>query len=482
MTTVPTTTALESATQELQASLRGVLLRPGDGEYDEARRVWNGMIDRRPLAIARCESVSEVIASVKVARRYGLRVSVRGGGHGASGQAVAEGGLMIDLSRMKAIRVDPVAQTARVEAGALQGDLDREAQAFGLATTGGEVSHTGVGGLTLGGGVGWLMRKHGYTVDNLLSADIVTADGQMLTANAIEHPNLFWGIRGGGGNFGVVTSFEYQLHRVGPIVLGGMLLYPLAAAEEVLRFYRSFMAAVADELTVRAVFMTAPPAPFIPPHLAGEKLLALPVCYAGPIEEGLRALAPLRTFREPAVDLIGPVPYVEVQRMVDDVLPHGLQYYNRMHYLSGLEDSAISTMVEHFSAVPSPLSMTILFPMGGAVRRFPEDRTAMGNRDADYGLWITPCWTDPGELELHRGWTRAFWEAMQPYATGRTYANALDFDTDDRVRSAFSPRTYERLVALKNAYDPTNFFRLNQNIAPTMGTPMSAQATSVPAS
>lgn len=464
----------ESTFAAFRASLRGELLLPGDDGYEETRRVWNGMIDRKPALIARCAGVSDVIAAVTFAREHHLLVSMRGGGHGVSGNAVAEGGLMIDLSPMKGIRVDPVARTARAEAGVLQGELDHEAQAFGLATTGGEVSHTGIAGLTLGGGIGWLMRKFGYTVDNLLSVDMVTADGRYLKASAIENPDLFWGLRGGGGNFGIATSFEYRLHPVGPIVLGGMLIYPLAEVRDVLSFFRTFAACAPDELTVRAIFMTLPPAPFVPEHLVGTKVVALAVLYVGGIEEGERAVAPLRGFQQPTLDLIGPMPYTAVQRLVDDALPHGLQYYNKMHYLKGVEDAAIDVLLERFAAVPSPLSATLLYPMGGAVRRFPNGHTAMGNRDAEFVLWITPVWTDPSEFELHRSWTRGFWDAMKPFSTGHVYVNALESDARREVRAAFTAETYARLAALKRKYDPTNFFRLNQNIDPTVGLEESA--------
>jgi FAD/FMN-containing dehydrogenase len=449
---------------QLRAGLRGELLQRGDEGYDEARRVWNGMIDRYPALIVRCATVADVVATVKVAREHDLLVSVRAGGHGVTGNAVADGALMIDLSGMKSIHVDPVAQIARAAAGVLQGEFDRETQAFGLATTGGEVSHTGIAGLTLGGGLGWLMRQYGYTVDNLLSVDVVTADGRLLKASAIEHPELFWGLRGGGGNFGMATSFEYQLHRVGPIVLSGLLLYPLDEAREVLRFFRDFATAAQDELTVRAVFMTAPPAPFVPEHLVGRQILALPVLYVGPIDDGERAVAPLRTFREPAADLIDPMPYTTLQQLVDPSVPHGLRYYNKFQYLAGLPDMAIDTILDHVAAVPSPLTVSMLYPMGGAVRRFPEDHTAMGNRNAEFFLWTAPAWTDPADFEVNRSWARSFCAAMDPYATGRVYANGLETDTPDQVRAAFSPQAYQRLVALKNKYDLTNFFQLNQNI------------------
>ena len=354
----------EATIQQLRASLRGTLLCPGDDGYDAARRVWNAMIDRKPALIVRCVGVADVISAVKFARTHQLLVSVRGGGHNVTGNAVCDGGIMIDLSPMKGIRVDPVQRTARAQAGLTWGEFDHETQAFGLAVTGGQVSTTGIAGLTLGGGIGWLMRKCGLVVDNLLSVDIATADGQLLTASAGQNEDLFWGLRGGGGNFGIVTSFKYRLHTIGPIVLGGMVLYPAAQAKELLRFYRRYMASAPDELTAMVIFLSAPPAPFVPPYLHGTPMVAIAVCYAGSIEEGQRVVEPLRHWDSPALDLISPMPYTAVQRLTDDAAPFGRQVYLKSDQFAELSDEVIDIFVHHAAAMTSPLSMASITPLG----------------------------------------------------------------------------------------------------------------------
>jgi len=459
---------LDDATiQQFRGSLRGALLQPSDEGYDAVRQVWNAMIDRKPTLIVRCAGVADVINAVNFARANNLLVSVRGGGHNVTGSAVCEGGLMIDLSPMKGIQVDPAQRIARAQAGLTWGEFDHETQAFGLAVTGGQVSHTGIAGLTLGGGIGWLMRKCGLAIDNLLSVDIVTADGRFLRASATEHVDLFWGVRGGGGNFGIVTSFEYRLHPVGPIVVGGMVLYPAAMATEVLRFFREFTASAPDELGLVASFITAPPLPFIPPQVVGTQLLAIAVCHAGSIEEGQRAVAPLRSFGPPAVDLIGPMPYTAVQRLFDDAAAFGHQVYLKSNHLTSLSDEVIDTVVAHAANVTSPLSIVILFPLGGAVGQAGEQDTAFGHRNAAYDYVIYSLWDDPQEADRHIQWTRAFAAAMQSFATG-VYVNEMAGDELDQVQRAYTPAVYERLVVLKNTYDPTNLFHLNQNIKPTV--------------
>jgi FAD/FMN-containing dehydrogenase len=457
----------ETAVSDFKALLRGTVLRPGDAGYNEARKVWNGMIDRTPALIVRCAGVADVIASVHFARTHTMLVSVRGGGHNVTGNAVCDGGMVIDLSPMKGIQVDPERRTARAQAGVLWSELDHETQAFGLATNGGTISHTGIAGLTLGGGVGWLMRRYGLTVDNLLSVDVVTADGRLVKASATENEDLFWGLRGGGGNFGIATSFEYQLHPVGPIVIGGLAMYPAEKAGEVLRFFREFTASAPDELTTYAIFLTAPPAPFVPPELVGQKMVALAVCHCGSLEQGEQAVQPLREFMQPVVDMIGPIPYVIVQKMFDEGTAHGFQVYLKSDNLASLDDEVLDTIVAQAAGVTSPLSVVLVFPLSGAVSRVPVEATAFSHRKAAYDYVVYSIWVDPAESERHIAWTREFASAMHPYSVG-VYVNEMGDEGEDRVRAAYGNDTYSRLVALKNTYDPTNFFCMNQNIKPTL--------------
>jgi FAD/FMN-containing dehydrogenase len=457
----PETTAFD----ELGGSFSGELLLPTSPGYDTARRIWNGAIDRRPACIARCTGVADVVAAVGFARRRDLLVGVRSGGHGVGGHALCDGGLVIDLSPMKGIRVDPVARTARAEAGVLWGELDRETQLHGLATVGGIVTHTGIAGLTLGGGIGWLMRRHGATVDNLVSVDLVTADREVLTASEDENPDLFWGVRGGGGNFGIVTSFEYRLHAVGPIVLAGPVFHLLEDAPEVLRFYREFIAAAPDELTTIFELSVAPPLPFLPEDVHGKPIVMVGACYAGSPEDGAEVVRPLKQFGRPIVDLLEPKPYMALQSMFDPLVPHGWHRYWKSVELPPLTDDAIDTLVEHAPAPTSPKSYTIVFQLGGALARVGEDETAFSQRDAAHNVNINAVWTEEdSDAERHIAWARDFFDSMQPHAGGRVYLNFLGDEGGNRVRQAYGARTYERLVRLKRAYDPTNFFRLNQNI------------------
>jgi len=451
----------------LRAACRGPVLLPTDQGYDAARAIWNGAIDRRPACIARCTGVADVVAAVRFARERELVVAVRSGGHGVGGHALCDDGLVIDLSPMKGIRVDPTARTARAEAGVLWGELDREAQLYGLATVGGIVTHTGIAGLTLGGGIGWLMRKHGATVDNLLSVDLVTADGEVLRASEDENADLFWGVRGGGGNFGIVTSFEYRLHPVGPIVLAGPIYHPLDDAREVLRFYREFITAAPDELTTIFNLRVAPPLPFLPEDVRGKPIVMVGACYAGAVEDGIEVVRPLKEFGSPIVDLLEPKPYTALQSMFDPSVPHGWHYYWKSVELPPLTDAAIDTLVEHASALTSPKSYCIVFQLGGALGRIGQDATAFSQRDAAHNVNICAVWTeDDPEGERHVAWTRDFFSAMQPHAGDRVFLNFLGDEGAGRVRQAYGKRKYERLVALKRTYDPTNFFRLNQNIEP----------------
>lgn len=450
----------EAEVAEFGESLRGPLLGRGDAGYDEARTVWNGMTDKRPGLIVRCAGVADVIDAVNFARQHRLLVGVRGGGHSVAGRSVCEGGILIDLSQMKSVRVDPEKQTARAEAGVRWRGFDRETQAFGLATTGGTNSDTGIAGLTLGGGLGWLAGKYGLTCDNLLSADVVTADGRFLTASAEENPDLFWGLRGGSGNFGIVTSFEYRLHEVGP-VLGGMVAHPLENAREVLRFYSDFSSDIPDELNTLCALLTSP---------EGVPIVAIAVCYNGSVDRGEEALRPLREFGPPLEDRIQPMPYLVLQTMLDDLFPRGRQYYWKANLIGQIGDDAIDTMIDFFGDVPSPFTGVGFQQLGNAANRVDPDATAFSHRDALYDFLMLSGWEDPSEADRNIEWTRALYDAMRPSLHAGIYVNALGEaeDSEDNVRTAYRPETYERLVALKNEYDPTNLFRLNPNIEPTV--------------
>ena len=448
----------ESVAQKLKRNLRGDLLRPGDETYDETRRVWNGMIDHRPALIARCAGTADVVETITFARENDLLVSVRGGGHNIAGKAVCTGGLMIDLSPMRSVAVDHLNRTARVEGGATLGELDRATQASGLATTAGVVTHTGVAGLTLGGGVGRLARKYGLACDNLLSVDLVTADGQELRASVTENPDLFWGVRGAGANFGVATSFEFQLRPVGPGVLGGIVVHPLEKATAALRFYYEYSHSAPDELSADAFFLTSPD---------GDPLFAISVCYIGPIEQGERVLEPIRQFGPPLADEVGPVAYTELQAAGDAFFPVGLHYYWKSHFLEEIADDAIEATASHFARVPSSRSLIAFQQFGGAVSRIAHSETAFRHRNAQYDNFAASVWADPRESEMHRQWVREWWDLMSPFSIGAEYVNNLGEEGEDRVRAAYGDN-YERLVALKNKYDPTNFFRLNANIEPSV--------------
>ena len=453
--------------ERLRSSIGGLAIGPEDEGYDEARSIWNGAIDRRPACIARCTGVADVVAAVRFARERDLLVGVRSGGHGVGGHALCDGGLVIDLSPMKGIRVDPATRTARAEAGVLWGELDRETQLFGLATVGGIVTHTGIAGLTLGGGIGWLMRKHGATVDNLLSVDLVTAEGDLVTASEDHNPDLFWGVRGAGGNFGIVTSFEFCLHPVGPIVLGGPIFHPLHNAPEVLRFYREFAATAPDELTTIFNLRAAPPLPFLPEDVHGKPIVMVGACYAGPPEDGAEVVRPLKEFGNPIADLLDPKPYLALQSMFDPLVPHGWHRYWKSVELPPLTDDAIDTLIDSTSRITSPRSYTIVLQLGGALARVAEDATAFRQRDAAHNVVINAVWTeDDPEPDRHITWARDFFDALQTHATGRVYVNFLGDEGQDRVRAAYGERNYERLARLKQAHDPTNVFRLNQNIQP----------------
>jgi FAD/FMN-containing dehydrogenase len=455
MTTSASATIAPAAVTALGERLRGRLLRPEDAGYDATRRVWNAMIDRRPALIARCAGAADVIAAVTFAREHGLPLSVRGGGHGVAGKAVCDDGLMIDLAPMKGIRVDPAARTARAEPGVLWQEFDREAHAFGLATVGGVVGTTGIAGLTLGGGQGWLTGKYGLTLDNLLAADVVTADGQLLRASAEEHADLFWALRGAGANFGVVTSFEYRLHPV-DTVLGGMVLHPLARAPEVLRFYREFAAAQPDELTTYAGLLTLPD---------GTPVIALITCFAGPLDAGERVVAPLRRFGAPLADTIAPIPYPAMQAVMGGGFPHGRQNYWKSGLTDTIGDDLIAALVEQFARVPSPFTAIAIADCHGAYARVGNADTAYAHRDLQWDVNIAGNWADPAENERNITWVRACHDAIAPHLSHGVYVNDLGDEGGQRVRDAYGAN-YARLAALKRRYDPTNLFRLNQNIEP----------------
>lgn len=448
----------EAAVQELKKQLRGELLRRGDGGYDAARRVWNGMVDKRPALIVRCAGVADVINSVNFARTNNLLVSVRGGGHNVAGNAVCDGGIMLDLSRMKSIRVDPVSRAARAEPGLTWGEFDRETQEFGLATTGGICSETGIAGVTLGGGFGWLMRKHGLALDNLMSVDVVSADGQLRKASLSENADLFFGVRGAHSNFGVVTSLEYRLHPVGPTVLAGMVLHPLEKAREVLKFYREYNRKEPEEMSAWAGLLTSPD---------GHPMVAILTCYIGPIEAGEKVVRPLKEFGPPVMDAIQPMPYVKSQTLMDESFPRGRYNYWKSNLLRELSDGAIDVLVGGFRGVTSPYSSVLIEQLGGAVSRVGKDETTFNHRAWPYDLVIMPMWTDPAESEKHIRWADELWRAMQPFSSGGVYVNYLGNEGEERVKAAYGTN-YERLESLKNKYDPMNLFRFNQNIRPTV--------------
>ncbi len=461
------TTIDKAAIDGLAANFQGRLIGPDDPTYDDVRQIWNGHIQRRPALIARCTGVADVVAAVQFGREHGLNPAVRGGGHAVAGHALCDDGLVIDLSPMTGSRVDPVARIIQVQGGCLNSHLDRESQAFGLAATGGIVSHTGVGGLTLGGGIGHLMRKFGLSIDALRSCDVVTAEGEFVVASEQDDAELFWALRGGGGNFGVVTSFTFELQPLGPTILAGMVAWPMDDAPKVLRFLRDFVADAPDEVGMMANLRLAPPLPVIPAELHGKPIVALVATYAGPIDKGEEILAPVRALGTPAVSAIVPKPYVAHQKMFDAALPHGRHYYWKSHKLGPLDDATIDVLVEHCEQITSPLSTVPIFSLGGAVARVPEDATAFPYRDAAHDINIVGSWlpADVGEADRHIDWVRRLFGALEPHSRG-VYVNFTSDDAGTRVRSAYSDNQWRRLTELKERYDPDNFFRMNANIPP----------------
>jgi FAD/FMN-containing dehydrogenase len=463
--------------ETLAANFAGELVQPQDTGFDAARQLWNGHVQRRPALIARCRGAADVIAAVRFCRGHDLPAAVRGGGHAVAGHAICENGVVIDLSAMTGSRVDPPARTIQLQGGCLNADLDRESQAFGLAATGGIVSHTGIGGLTLGGGLGHVMRKFGLAIDGLRSCDVVTAEGHFVVASEQEHPELFWALRGGGGNFGIVTSVTFELQPLGPTVLAGMVAWPMDQAPQVLRFLREFIAEAPDEVGMMANLRLAPSLPIVPEEQHGKPIVALIATYAGPVDEGRDVLAPIRQLPAPVLDAVIPKPYVAHQKMFDAAYPHGRHYYWKAHKLGPLTDEIIDVVVDHAARVTSPLSAIPIFCLGGAVARVPEHSTAFANRDAAHDLNIVASWLpeDVGQGDRHIDWVREMFQALEPYSRG-VYVNFTSDDASERVRQAYTNQQWTRLTALKAKYDPTNFFRLNANIPP--GQPVSSAPSS----
>jgi FAD/FMN-containing dehydrogenase len=451
--------SLAEAVAELAKTFAGKLLQPGDPHYEEARKVHNGLVNKRPALIAQCRGVADIVDAVNLARTQGLEVAVRGAGHNVAGRATIDGGLMIDLSAVKGLQVDTKARTARAQGGVTWNEFNRETQLHGLATTGGVVSSTGIAGLTLGGGMGWLMAKFGLALDNLLSADMVTADGRVLRASAEENADLFWAVRGGGGNFGVAASFEYQLHPVGPTIIGGLAAHPFAAAREVLRLYRDVTASLPDEFVVDAGLVHAPDG-------SGTKLAGILVCHCGALSDGERATRSIKEFGSPVMNTIGPMAYSALNAMLDAFYPRGALNYWKSNFLAQLSDEAIDTMIECFAKCPSPMGQMLLEHIHGAATRVEIVDTAFPHRAPGYDFLVLHQWMNPAESDQQIAWARNTYAAMQPFMGSGRYVNYLDNDEPgDPVAAAYGPN-YGRLRELKRKYDPTNFFHMNQNIKP----------------
>lgn len=455
----------EATLAEFAAGMRGTLVRPGDPDYAQDRAIWNGAHDRHPAVIARCAGVADVIRTVDFARSEGLALAVRGGGHSIAGFSTLDGGIVLDLAPMKGIQVDPVHHVVSVQAGCTWKDVDAETQQFGLAVTGGLVSSTGVAGFTLGGGIGWLMRKHGLASDNLVSVDVVTAAGQFLHASLEEHPDLFWGVRGGGGNFGVVTSFEFQLHEVGPTVLSGLVFYPADEAESVLAGYRAACAAAPDELTTLVNLTTAPPVPFLPESVHGQRIIGVGGCWSGDVDGGAEATAPFRSLGTVISDVFAPNPYAGCQQALDPLYPRGVHNYFRSAFLRTADDASLRALQDAFATLPNPMTEIHLQHLGGAVGRVPAEATAFALRDQEFIVNVIARTGAAEGFAEAVAWARGVTAALRPEAG--TYVNFTGEADSALVRASYPPDTYRRLVALKDAYDPANLFRLNQNIVPS---------------
>ena len=458
-------TPSQEVIERLQLQLRGEVILPDDPGYDEARTIWNAMIDKRPAVIARCSGVADVMRSVEIAKEQNLLLSVRSGGHNIAGNALCDGGLAIDLSGMKSVHIDPHARRAYIEPGATLGDFDHEAQAFGLAASLGINSTTGVAGLTLGGGFGWLTRKYGMTVDNLVSVEIVTADGQRLWANAEQNADLFWAVCGGGGNFGIVTLFDFKLHPVGPDVMSGLVVYPFEQAKSVLNHYREYVKSIPDDLSVWAVLRKAPPLPFLPQEVHGTEVVIFAFMHAGDIEEGKRLVEPLRHFGKPVGEHIGVNPFTAWQQAFDPLLTLGARNYWKSHNFAELSDGAIDTVIEYVGKLPSPQCEIFIALLGGEANRVAADATAYAHRDVNFVLNVHGRWDEADQDEACVSWSRDFFDAATPYAMGGVYVNFMTEEETDRIGSAYGPN-YDRLAEVKQKYDPDNLFHLNQNIKP----------------
>lgn len=466
MSTMPNDFPSVDVIESFQASLRGELILPATDNYDDARQVYNAMIDRRPGAIARCAGVADVMRSVNFARDHGLTLAVRGGGHNGGGLGTCDDGLVIDLSLMKGIRVDPTAQTVRVEGGCLWREVDDATHAFGMATPSGIISSTGVGGLTLGGGLGYLTRKCGLAIDNLLEADLVLADGSFVTVNEQSHPDIFWAIRGGGGNFGVVTSFLFRLHPI-KTVIGGPMFWPMDRAKEIMQWYREFLPNAPHELNGFFAFLIVPPGPPFPEHLHMQNMCGIVWCHTGDESAAAAALQPARDLA-PALDLVGPLPHPALQGMFDAIYPSGLQWYWKADFVRELPDEAIDQHIEYGANVPNMFSTMHLYPIDGAAHEVDDDATAWANRDARWAQVMVAVDPEPENMADHIDWVRGYWDALHPYSTGGAYVNfMMDDEGQDRVKATYRDN-YERLVDVKNRYDPTNLFHINQNIKPTV--------------
>lgn len=457
----------ESDIAEFKAQVRGEVLLPDDPSYDQVRRIWNAMVDRRPGMIVRCAGVADVMSSIRLARAHDLLVAVRGAGHNIAGNAVCDDGLMVDLSPLKSVRIDPQKRRAYVEPGAILGDFDHEAQALGLVTPLGINSTTGVAGLTLGGGFGWLSRKYGLTVDNLVSVDMVTVEGQLVRANATENAELFWALRGGGGNFGIVTLFEFQLHQLDSDILAGLIVFPAEQGQEVLSQYRDYVAGIPDEMNIWVVLRKAPPLPFLPEEVHGKEVVVLAIFHAGDHQLGQALIEPLRSFGQPYGEHIGAMPYNAWQQAFDPLLTPGSRNYWKSHNFTELSDDALTTVIEYAGKLPSEQTEMFIGLLGGQISRIDTDATAYRQRDAQFVLNVHARWEDPADDQRCIAWAREFFDATAPFASGGVYINFMTEEESDRIAAAYGPG-YQRLVEVKNRYDPGNLLRLNQNIKPTV--------------
>ena len=457
----------EAALQRLSEGFSGELIRPGHARYEEARRVWNGAIDKSPALIARCASTRDVVAAVDIARETGITLAIRGGGHSVAGLSTCDDGLVIDLSGMKRIEVDPERRVARAQGGVLWGELDAATQAHGLAVTGGHVSHTGIGGLTTGGGIGHLMRKLGLASDNVISAEVVLADGRVVRAGADEHADLFWAIRGGGGNFGVVTDFEFQLHELAGPVLGGLVFYDARQGRELIRLYREWVDTLPDDIAVILAYLCAPPFPFVPPEVVGQPGYAIVLVGQGPIDAAQRAVQPIREFGPPLFELVQPMSYVDAQQLLDPAWAPGTRCYWKTGDRNGYSDACIETILQNCARMKPGGSAVVMIQVGGAVGRLPEDATAFPSRSAQHMDVYAAVWQDEAEKDELIAWSRQYWAEMKPHCRPSFYPNVTsDEEPPDAVAQAYGPAKYARLQEIKAKYDPQNLFRLNQNIAP----------------